>query len=39
MFFVCSNFVLFSIIRTAEVYSEASRTFTMEPFAKIVKGF
>ena len=37
--FVSSNFVLFRIIRTAEVYSEPSRTSTMELFAKIFKGF
>ena len=37
--FVSSNFVLFRIIRTAEVYLEPIRTFTMELFAKIVKGF
>ena len=37
--FVSSSFVLFRIIRTAEVYSEPSRTFTMEFFAKIVKSF
>ena len=37
--FLCSNFVLFRIIRIAEVYSEASQTFTMELFTKIVKGF
>ena len=36
---VSSIFVLFRIIRTAEVYSEPSRTFTMEFFAKIVKSF
>ena len=33
------NFILFRIIWTAEVYSEPSRTSTMEHFAKIVKGF
>ena len=38
-FFVSLNFVLFGIIRTAEVYSEPSRTSTTELFAKIVKGF
>ena len=38
-FFVSSNFVLFWIIQTAEVYSEPSRTSTMELFAKIVIGF
>ena len=37
--FVSSIFDLFRIIRIAEVYSEPSRTFTMELFAKIVKGF
>ena len=36
--FVSSNFVLFRIIRTAEVYSEHSRTSTVKLFAKIVKG-
>ena len=36
-FFVSSNFVLFRNIRTAEVYSEPSRTYTMELFEKIVK--
>ena len=34
-----ATFVLFRIIRTAEVYSESSRTSTMELFAKIVKSF
>ena len=38
-FFVSLNFVLFGIIRTAEVYLEPSRTSTTELFAKIVKGF
>ena len=37
--FACSNFVIFRIIRIADVYSEPSRTFTMELFAKMVKGF
>ena len=37
--FVSSNFVLFRIIRTAEVYSKPSRTSTMELFAQISKGF
>ena len=37
--FICSNFVLFRIIRIVEVYSKHSRTFTMELFAKIFKGF
>ena len=37
--FVSSNFVLFRIIRIAEVYSEPSRTSTMELFPKIIKGF
>ena len=37
--FVCSNFVLFQIIRITEVYSESSQTSTMDLFAKIFKGF
>ena len=37
--FVRSNFVLFRIIRIAEVYSEPSRTSKMELFAKLVLGF
>ena len=37
--FACSNFVLFRIIRIAEVYSEPCRTSKMELIAKIVKGF
>ena len=37
--FEYSNFVLFRIIRIAEVYSEPSQISTMELFAKIVKGF
>ena len=37
--FVSSNFVLFRVIQTAEMYSEPSRTSTMELFAKIVIGF
>ena len=37
--FASSSFVLFRIIRTAEVYSEPSQTSTMELFVKIVKSF
>ena len=37
--FACSYFVLFRIIRIAEVYSEPRRTSTMELFGKIVKDF
>ena len=37
--FVSSTFFLFPIVWTAEVYSEPSRTSTMELFAQIVEGF
>ena len=36
--FCISNFVLIQVIRIAEVYSEPSRTSTIELFAKTVKG-
>ena len=38
--FVCSIFILFPIIQTAEVYPEPSRISMIELFAKIIKkGF
>ena len=39
MLFLFSNFVLFQIIRIAQVYSEPSRTFAMELLARLVKRF
>ena len=39
MLFLFSNFVLFRIIRIAQVYSEPIQTFAMELLARLVKRF